>query len=720
MKQIVPPFFNKIQNIWIRLTEPADAKDAEQFRKTRLLNRILLPLIVMGFIVQIQYNLAVHTFQNTEIIIYGTLVLLLGAYALSRSGKFVWGIILTLVSTSLSLFIFVIVSYSKFEVIGVLYYLIIPIMLAEFFLEGRGYLIITVLILLGIFGLRTFDLGNEVIDLFFYFVVLFIVVWFISHARYQLESERQASLSKSEANLAALIENSPDHIWSIDRDARLVLGNRQFFDRMTGFLGRKPEIGEFLLTEALPRAYIEEWQGYFSRVLAGEQFNLEVELRDNETPQFVEYRFNPIYSSDGLVTGAVMNVRDITERKTAETLLLEEHDYLERRVTERTAELVQASRAKDEFLASMSHELRTPLNGIMGFSESLMAGTYGALQPRQVEILHMVTENGKHLLELINDVLDLSKIEAGKFELQLETVNVEFLCRAALGMVKQPAAQNGLNVSFSIASDIGLMRVDGRRVKQMIVNLLGNAVKFTPIGGRVGLEVSREDADSIRFTVWDTGIGIPTDKLEKLFKPFVQLDSSLSRPYEGTGLGLALVYDLAQMHGGQVGVESQIGKGSRFFFIIPQRSQLVDSVDGFTPFAQPSSLEGPEDTQDKQKRILLAEDNPTNMMVTFDFLEAHGFQVVTAVSGLEAVENTHVHKPDLILMDIQMPGINGLEAIRRIREIPEFTAVPVIALTALAMAGDRERCIEAGANEYLPKPVKLKELLKEIERLLKE
>ncbi|MFN8383623.1 MAG: ATP-binding protein [Anaerolineales bacterium] len=720
MNQIVASFLNKIQNCWVHLTDPSNVKDAEQFRKARILNRILLPLIVMGFIVQIQYNLAVRTFRSTEVIIYGTLAILLVAFALSRSGKFNLGIILTFASTSLGLFIFVIVSYSEFEVIGVLYYLIIPIMLAEFFLDRRGYLIITVLILLGILGLRTFEVGNAVIDLFFYFVVLFIVVWFISHARHQLEIERQASLSASEANLAALIENSPDHIWSIDRNARLVLGNKHFFNWMPHVLGRRPKIGDALLDETLPRAYLEEWQGYFNRALAGEQFNVEVGFGNNENQQFVEYRFNPIYSPTGQVTGAAMMARDITERKMTERMLLKDNDRLEQRVMERTIELVQASRAKDEFLANMSHELRTPLNGIMGFSESLEEGTYGALQPRQLTALRTITESGRHLLELINDILDLSKIEAGKLELQLEAVKVEALCMASLRIVKQPAAQKELKVSLTIDGSIDMMQVDRRRIKQMIVNLLSNAVKFTPKGGQMGLEVSRESEDAVRFTVWDTGIGIPNEKLQKLFKPFVQLDSSLSRQYAGTGLGLALVHDLAELHGGQVGVESQVGKGSRFFFVIPQRSMQVDSAGGLAPFAQSPSLETPADGQDKHMCILLAEDNAANMVVTYDFLEAHGFQVVSAVTGLEAIENTQAHKPDLILMDIQMPGINGLEAIRRIRAMPEFTSVPIIALTALAMAGDRERCIEAGANEYLAKPVVLKDLLKEIKALLKE
>ena len=306
-------------------------------------------------------------------------------------------------------------------------------------------------------------------------------------------------------------------------------------------------------------------------------------------------------------------MQDITERKQSELALREAHDRLEERVRERTVELVHANRAKDEFLASMSHELRTPLNGILGLSESLEEGTYGKLQPRQINILRLIAESGKHLLELINDILDLSKIEAGKLELQAETIKVESLCQASLRMINQTAAQKRLKVSSSIASGIDLIRADDRRVKQMIVNLLSNAVKFTPKGGQVGLEVSREGDEAIRFTVWDSGIGIAEEQLEKLFKPFVQLDSSLSRKYAGTGLGLALVRDLAELHGGSVGVESELGKGSRFHFIIPdnfiQEDAAREPVETAIEFPQQNILPQSSTT------VLLVEDNKINMMV---------------------------------------------------------------------------------------------------------
>ncbi|MBI5823499.1 MAG: PAS domain S-box protein [Chloroflexi bacterium] len=430
-------------------------------------------------------------------------------------------------------------------------------------------------------------------------------------------------------------------------------------------------------------------------------------------------------SSKALADGRLLGiVRDITERKQAEIALQEAYEHLERRVKERTAQLhaantalEKASKLKDEFLASMSHELRTPLNGVISLSESLREGTYGEISPRQNKVLDVIGESGHHLLELINDILDLSKIEADKLTLQYETLNLKAICEASLSMVSETARKKKLKISTSITSEPQTIHADGRRLKQMLVNLLGNAVKFTPPGGSIGLEVLQEHEHALRFTVWDTGIGIPAAQVEKLFNPFVQLDSSLARPYEGTGLGLALVRRLADMHNGSVGLESVEGEGSRFYFIIPTltaRNVLEqESTQISETIPQPAAHPRPAAS------ILLVEDNPTNMMVTNDYLTTKGYKVVIAENGLEALQQAETHHPDIILMDIQLPVIDGLEATRRLRSAPEFDSVPIIALTALAMPGDRERCLSAGATEYLSKPVSLKKLAELITSLLR-
>ncbi|MBI5953747.1 MAG: PAS domain S-box protein [Chloroflexi bacterium] len=393
---------------------------------------------------------------------------------------------------------------------------------------------------------------------------------------------------------------------------------------------------------------------------------------------------------------------------------------LEQRVQERTAELVRANRAKDEFLANMSHELRTPLNGIMGFAEMLMQGTRGPVSEKQAQDLGIIHSSGQHLLGLINDILDISKIEAGNFELHSEVVPLNSVCQSSLAFIRQLAQKKSITVEYLPAAPAAMIFADPKRLKQILVNLLNNAVKFTPERGNIKLEV-REDieASQVQFSVTDNGIGIAPENLQKLFEPFVQLDSSLSRQHEGTGLGLSLVKKLVELHGGSVEVESELDRGSCFRVNIPIRLQNVTGRDvqeiidrdllGKTAPLVPGA---------KNKRILITEDNPINMMVTSDFLTSKGHEVIEAKNGMEAIEKAREQKPALILMDIQMPDMNGFETIKRLRELPEFGSTPIIALTALAMPGDRERCLEAGANEYLTKPVSLKTLAELIENLL--
>jgi PAS domain S-box-containing protein len=272
----------------------------------------------------------------------------------------------------------------------------------------------------------------------------------------------------------------------------------------------------------------------------------------------------------------------------------QERASLAQRVAERTAdlsaanaELSRTSRIKDEFLANMSHELRTPLNAILGMSEALQEQVYGPLNEKQLKSLRSIEESGYHLLSLINDILDVSKIEAGKLKLEVGPVSVESVCQASLGLIKQDAHKKQLKISSSFDNAVTIIQADKRRLKQILVNLLSNAVKFTPEGGAIGLEVVGDaEGEAVHFTVWDTGIGILEEDMGRLFQPFVQLDSSLSRRYAGTGLGLSLVYRLADMHGGSVSLESEVGKGSRFTVSLPWQKvaeeveRSVESVEG--------------------------------------------------------------------------------------------------------------------------------------------
>ena len=384
-------------------------------------------------------------------------------------------------------------------------------------------------------------------------------------------------------------------------------------------------------------------------------------------------------------------------------------------------EMEQAMRMKDDFLANMSHELRTPLTGILGMSEAMLLEIGGPLTERQKKYLVNIEASGRHLLSLINDILDLSKIEAGKVELELENVHAEDICQSSLVFIKEPALKRQVNVTYHCEPASIPLMADARRLKQILVNLLSNAVKFTPAHGRVTLNVQADPQQAaVCFEVVDTGIGMSADDLARLFTPFTQVDSSLSRRHEGTGLGLALVKKLTELHGGTVRVESEPGKGSRFSVTIPWRQGLETNVAPAISAPPVSQVVPADPEKTRRKRILIAEDNEVNAIVTRDFLEIGGYEVAWAADGAVVLAMALQFRPDLVLMDIQMPAVDGLEAIRRFRQIPEFQAMPIIALTALAMRGDRERCLAAGANEYITKPFSYQAMAQMIETLLEK
>jgi len=397
-------------------------------------------------------------------------------------------------------------------------------------------------------------------------------------------------------------------------------------------------------------------------------------------------------------------------------------EKLEQRVADRTAELSMANaelsrvmRSKDAFLSAMSHELRTPLNAILGLSESLAEGVYGDMNTKQVKSINTIAESGHHLLALINDLLDIAKIGAGKMELELTKANVEDVCQASLRFVMEQAQKQKINLKLVMDNQSVMLTADERRLKQILVNLLSNAVKFTPDGGSVTLETKCDlESESLMFSVRDTGIGIATEDLKRLFSPFTQLDSKLSRQYAGTGLGLTLVMKLVELHGGSVAVESEIGKGSCFTVRIPCKG--LDTLNQHNPSGTISLTEitSAETLPSNTPLILVADDNEINLMTVTDYLRANKLRVIQARDGLEAVKMVREHIPSLVLMDIQMPLMDGLDAIAHLRADDKHTDMPIIALTSRAMVGDRERCIAVGANDYLSKPVNMKQLVKTI------
>jgi PAS domain S-box-containing protein len=530
-----------------------------------------------------------------------------------------------------------------------------------------------------------------------------------------LNQTLEQRIAQRTAEVQDLYDNAPTGYHSLDADGTFIMMNQTELDWL-GYT-RAEVLGVKTFRDLLsPPSQLVFGANFRHFKACGRLKDLELEfVRKDGSLLPVLLNATAIYDAAGRFSHSRSTILDITaEKQAAETL---------RRANR---ELERAMRMKDEFLANMSHELRSPLNAILTLGEILLEQIHGSLNERQQAALRDIEAGGRHLLDLINDILDLSKIEAGRLDLRAEVVAVAGICQASLLFVKELAAKKPLKLAFRLNDSEARLDADPKRLKQMLVNLLTNAVKFTPAGGLVSLEVDADVAAGIvRFTVADTGIGMAEEDLLRLFRPFVQLDASLSREHEGTGLGLALVSRLAELQGGSVSVESRVGQGSRFTITLPYRplqpataGELPAPADETPAAGALPPAPAAADTRRAGTRILLAEDNEVSALAVSIYLRSHGYQVELALDGREALDLAARIRPDLILMDIQMPRMDGLEATRRLRAMPDFADTPIIALTALAMPGDRERCLAVGASEYLSKPCSLTGLLAHIRRML--
>ncbi|NJL84081.1 MAG: hybrid sensor histidine kinase/response regulator, partial [Chloroflexaceae bacterium] len=351
----------------------------------------------------------------------------------------------------------------------------------------------------------------------------------------------------------------------------------------------------------------------------------------------------------------------------------------------------------------MSHELRTPLNAILGLSDLLCQGVHGDLNAKQHEYSECIHSSGEHLLALISDILDLSKVEAGREELELVPIVVADLCTYCLSIVQERADAGGLRLRQAIDPQLDLCIADERRLRQMILNLLSNAVKFTP-AGEVTLSITKHP-HSIHFTVTDTGIGIAPDQLPTLFRPFHQLDSRLNRRYEGTGLGLALTQRLAQLHGGEVTVESTLGQGSRFTIVLPDRPATEAHFRAALAQISPPPLPREERYR---RRILLVQADVQQAQTICDYLVGLNYDVVHQAKFADPIADLHQHQPGALLLALPQHEEANFTLLKRLREQPDLVQLPVIILTDLTVRSDRY--LEAGATAMLCQPIGLMQL----------
>jgi len=409
-------------------------------------------------------------------------------------------------------------------------------------------------------------------------------------------------------------------------------------------------------------------------------------------------------------------------------------------------ELERISRLKSEFLASMSHELRTPLNSVIGFADLLRRQMASQLSDRQANYLETIEKSGQHLLSLINDILDLSKIEAGKTELNVSQIDITELFDECLAMVQPRINSKKLQTYLNLDQQVKQACFDRRKVQQILINLLSNAVKFTSKRGKItlsarlayGTELQQEQRTSmslidestpyLRLEVADTGIGISSADQAKLFQPFCQIDGKLTRQYEGTGLGLVLTKRLAELHGGAVSVESTENVGSSFRVWLPLTLNDCPSTDSGQAdpalITLPAIAETTPLVNADQKYILVVEDKPFNQTLISEILEMRNYRVEIVAEGqtmldrLQEMAPAPESLPDLVLMDIQLPQVDGFTLTKTLKSNSHWQQIPVIAITALAMAGDRERCLAAGADDYLSKPIQIQALEEKLEFFL--
>ena len=401
----------------------------------------------------------------------------------------------------------------------------------------------------------------------------------------------------------------------------------------------------------------------------------------------------------------------------------EHHELLERRIHERTEQLEEATRraqaanqAKTEFLDNVSHELRTPMNGIIGMLDIALEKH---LPPEQVDQLQTAQGCAFSLLSLLNDILDLSKIEAGKMTIEKAQLDIRAAAEECLKANQDGAARSGIKLSLEVGPQApAQMLGDPQRIRQILSNLIGNAVKFTSHGA-VTLKIDGVLRNSgelmVRIAVHDTGTGIPADQLLSVFDKFTQGDGSVARKYGGTGLGLAITQKLVELHGGEIQVESELGQGSTFIVTLPCGIAPNGASRGLPEQSHVASPNG----NSAPGRILVVEDNRVNQKVVTAVLRKRGYDIELANDGREALTKLETGGDfDLVLMDVQMPGLDGLEATRLIRQNLRWKALPIVAMTAHAMTGDKERCLEAGMNDYISKPVHPSHLLTTVSEYL--
>lgn len=511
----------------------------------------------------------------------------------------------------------------------------------------------------------------------------------------------EMALASQTSILWSFVEHAPAAVAMVDENmCYLAVSNRWVEDYK---IGRPKEdlIGKSHY-EVFPNIS-EEWKEIHQRCLRGEiiKNNEDVWIPPGwEKEQVLQWEVRPWNHLSGEIGGILMFTRDVTE-------------FYEQRKEIQKAKIFaeKANSAKSEFLANMSHEIRTPLNGIIGFTGLLSETNLNEIQKEYIEI---VDSQAKSLLNIVNDILDFSKVEAGKLELENRRTSIRDLVAEVVSIVRYPAEKKGLQLILNIEEQVPLyLEIDGIRIKQILVNLLDNAIKFTNLG-EIRLEIKLlpteiQNLNEILFSVQDTGIGIAKENFSKIFDAFTQEDFSTTRRFGGTGLGLSICRQFLKLMGSELKLKSELNRGSEFSFVLNLKKGEEFLEPKVLIKSEPllSKFHDEKKTFSQNITVLIVEDNFVNLGLMKKFIKQifPGSEILEATNGEEAVAIYSSHKPELILMDIQMPIMNGYDATLKIREIPEGKNVPIVAVTAGIFGGERERCFAVGMNDYISKPV---------------